>query len=378
MPLSSALPFPGRLAKVPAMPESVRRHYELYPYPDYPLLASVRRCDTYASNLAALWSRFNGELPPKSLDRILIAGCGSFAPYPFALANPGTSITGLDLSQKSLRRARLHCLLHGITGVRFVAADLLDAQAAPGPFGLIDSYGVLHHLEDPLAGLRALAARLGEGGILRVMVYSRYTRREEESIRRALRIIKVDRPEEVLRLVARSREGSRLKRFFAESDEVSFRSGLADALLHPQVTTYRIDPFMEMVADSGLEPLLFAHSGALPDVEREVARIRELEKEKESPGNFVLYLGKGVKELARGGAVSFRLNPCLAGAVSPLRLAPLKIPGRLGHPNQPLDRAGRRFLRRFLHPVPACTLSGAELERAQRLSDQLFLIRCRN
>jgi len=360
------------------MPESVRRHYELYPYPDYPLLASVRRCDTYANNLAALWARFNGELPPASLQRILIAGCGSFAPYPFAVANPGTHITALDLSAKSLRRARLHCLLHGITGPTFLAGDLLDPVPAPGPFGLIDAYGVLHHLEDPPEGLRSLAARLGVGGILRVMVYSRYTRREEESIRRALRMLRVTEPGQVLKMVAASPEGSRLRAFFESSDEVSFSSGLADALLHPCVTTFRIDEFMEMVAGSGLEPLMFAHPSALPEVDRELARIRGLENERESPGNFVLYLGKGVKGGCTDGAATYRLNPCLAKGVSPLRLAPLRIPGRVGRKNEPLDCAERRFLSRFMRPVPASELSGGELARADRYSEQLFLLRCRS
>ena len=77
-----------------------------YPYPFSPLFASLRRCDTYALNLSALWSRFNGEPPPDDAS-VLIAGCGSFAPYPFALANPSTPITALDLSQRSLGRARL-------------------------------------------------------------------------------------------------------------------------------------------------------------------------------------------------------------------------------------------------------------------------------
>jgi len=80
------------------MSDAVRRHYDLYPYPHFPLLASVRRRDTYALNLVSLWTRFNGELPPRSVRRILIAGCGSFAPYPFALANPGTEITAPDKS----------------------------------------------------------------------------------------------------------------------------------------------------------------------------------------------------------------------------------------------------------------------------------------
>ena len=357
------------------MSDSVRRHYELYPYPDYPLLASVRRCDTYANNLAALWSRFNGELPSQSLKRILIAGCGSFAPYPFALANPDASITALDLSRHSLERARLHCLLHGITGVQFLDGDLLDQATAPGPFGLIDAYGVLHHLEDPLAGLRALAARLGEGGILRVMVYSHYTRREEESIRRALRLLKVREPKQVLAMVARSKADSRLRRFFQESDEVSFRSGLADALLHPCVTTYRIDPLMELVAASGLKPLLFAHPSALPELEPELARIRALEKERSSPGNFVLYLGRNVKGACTDGAATFLINPCLSQALSRFRLAPLQIPGRLGQRSEPLSLAARRFLRRFRRPTQATELSAPELAQAQRYSEQLFLLR---
>lgn len=359
------------------MPDSVRRHYELYPYPNYPLMASVRRCDTYANNLPALWARFNGELPPADARRILIAGCGSFAPYPFALANPGTRITALDLSEKSLRRARLHCLLHRIGGVDFVAGNLRDPEVAPGPFGLIDAYGVLHHLEEPLSGLRALASRLGEGGMLRVMVYSRYTRQEEESIRRALRIVGVREPEQVLEMVARSRKGSRLRAFFESSDEVADRSGLADALLHPRVTTYRIDEFMALVAASGLEPLLFAHPGALPEVDREVERIRGLEKDRRSPGNFVLYLGHKVKGPCRDKEALFRLNPCLSRALSPLRLAPLQIPGRLGQKNPALDGAERRFLRRFRTPVPAAALSAGELARAESYCDKLFLLRCR-
>jgi SAM-dependent methyltransferase len=357
------------------MSELVRRHYELYPYPKYPLLASVRRCDTYASNLDALWSRFNGELPPQPARRILIAGCGSFAPYPFAVANPKCSITALDLSSQSLRRARMHCLLHGITGVDYLTGDLCDPTVAGGPFGLIDAYGVLHHLEDPLAGLRALASRLCEGGILRVMVYSRYARREEEAIRLALRILKVNQPEQVLHMVKRSKEGSRLRRFFEASDEVAFRSGLADALLHPCVRTFRIDPFMELIKASGMQPLLFAHASALPEVDREVSRIRELEADRKSPGNFILYLGRNTKRLISGASTNFSINPCLSREISRFRLGSLQIPGRLGHPGAPLDSKALRFLRRFRRTVPADELCREELLQALRHSEQLYLLR---
>jgi len=360
------------------MSDSVRRHYELYPYPHYPLFASVRRCDTYASNLCAVWSRFNGEFPAPDASRILIAGCGSFAPYPFAVANPATAITALDLSSRSLRRARLHCLLHGVRGVEFRAGDLCDPGTLTGQYGMIDAYGVLHHLADPLAGLRTLAARLAPGGIMRIMVYSSYARREEESIRRALRLLKVRDPESVRSMISRSAPESRLRRFSDASDEVAQRSGLADALLHPQVRSYRIEPFMELVQQSSLEPLLFAHKQALPDVHQEIKRIKRMEQGRRSPGNFVLYLGRQTK--GRTPDVDdalLVLNPCLSGVVGPLRLGKLDCPPRLGRENPTLDAHARRFLGRFSRPVPVGTLTPEERKLATLYCDALFLLRLR-
>lgn len=358
------------------MSEAVRRHYELYPYPSYPLFASVRRCDTYATNLDALWARFNGTLPPAA-PRILIAGCGSFSPYPFALANPNASILALDLSRASLRRARLHCLLHGLFNVEYREGDLNRLDHREGLFQLVDAYGVLHHLEDPAAGLRALAARLAQGGILRLMVYSHHTRREEESVRRALRLLRIDQPEQVRRLIRRAPAGSRLKLFAQASQEISYQSGLADALLHPVVRTYRIDPLLELIEASGLTPLLFAHRGSLADPVQESARIRGLEAAGESPGNFVLYLGNRCRGPAFDGTDCYLLNPCLKGAVSTWRLGTERLPPRLGQENPVLDRDTRRFLRRFLRPVPASELSEAEKARAACYARALFLLRHR-
>lgn len=361
------------------MSDAVRRHYEDYPYPHYPLLASLRRCDTYALNLDALWVRCNGELPTPEHRHIMIAGCGSFAPYPFSVANPYTAITALDLSRKSLDRARLHCLLHGRHNVVFQTGDLLDESLAHGPFGLIDAYGVLHHLDEPLAGLRTLAARLAPGGILRVMLYSRYARRAEESISRALRLLKVRDPADVKRMIARAEPGSRLQRYAASSPEAGFAAGLADALLHPCVRTYRIDDLLQLISQSGLELLFFAHDGALADNEQELERIRRREADKDSPGNFIFFLGRSAAEHNHDNEQSvLLLNPCLRGAVGRLNLGTNHIPPRLGHANPPLGHRERAFLRRFMQPFPWDTLSGEERAEAAVYIQALFLLQyCR-
>lgn len=360
------------------MTDLVRRHYEIYPYPGYPLLASVRRCDTYALNIDALWARFNGRLPAKEERRILIAGCGSFSPYPFSLANPDCAITALDLSGASLRRARLHCLLHARHNVEFRTGNLLDPISVSGRFGLIDAYGVLHHLGDPLAGLQALAGRLTEGGILRIMVYSRYSRRQEESIRRAFRVLKITDAATAKRLIDRARPGSRLREYADSSSEASFTAGLADALLHPCVHTFRIDDLMALVQKSSLKPLLFAHHGALPDVADEVTRIRNLEAHRSSPGNFILYLGRNVSGPCTGDSgAMLALNPCLRQCVSPLRISAVRLPPRLGHDNPVLGFMERKLLRSFIRPLPTEKTRNTPAELLAVCIESLFLLKYR-
>jgi 2-polyprenyl-3-methyl-5-hydroxy-6-metoxy-1,4-benzoquinol methylase len=356
--------------------DEVAGHYERHPYPHFPLLASVPRHDTYAMNLTALWARFNGELPAEGQGRILLAGCGAFSPYPMSLANPGAKIIGVDLARNNLRRARLHCLLHGFLKVGLVRGDFLDMAVTPGPFHFIEAFGVLHHLDDPGAGLCALGERLAPGGILRVMVYGRYARRSAESIRRSMRLLGVKDVGTLKQLIRRAQPDSRLRRFLDRCREARTDSGLADLFLHPNVHTCGIDEFLEMVSRAGLSPLLFTHPHALEDVDEEIRRLRELDRRRETRTNIVCYLGRDCKGAAPASCRSFLLlNPALRGAVSLLRLGATVPMNRLGHENSPLDWKARRFLRRFISPIPELSLSLADQELAQRSVKGLFLVR---
>lgn len=357
------------------MSSPVQAHYQNYPYPRYPLIASVRRCDTYALNLEALWARFNHTPPPPEAKKILIAGCGTFAPYPWAVANPDVPITALDLSERSLRRARWHSILHGKRNIVYRCGDMTEHDSIDGKFGLIDSFGVLHHLEDPLAGLKKLEDHLLPGGILRIMLYSRYARREEESIRRAFRFLGIDSPRTARHLLQKAAAGSRLAGFLAASDETTTVSGLADALLHPRVQTYRISELLEMIAATGLELLMFAHRNARENPIEEIERLRTLEKDRLSPGNFVLYLGKNIKQTdtsLRGSMI--RLNPCLRSSVSRFIFGTLQIQPRIGIDNPTLSGYDRSFLRKFDIPVQRSTLSGDEVKRVEVYKRLLFLL----
>lgn len=272
--------------------DAVRQHYETYPYPRYPLLASIRRSKTSHLKLSRLWARWNGCQLPKADRQILIAGCGSFAPYPFSLANPDCRITALDLSVANLKRARLHCLLHLRLNVRFEAGNLLDSQTAPGPFGLIDAFGVLHHLPTPLDGLLALKQRMIDNGLLRIMLYSHGARSGTEAARRALRRLKVRDVTALKALAHRLPGSSRLASRLEEAPDAVNNSGLADAFLHPQVTIYRVAELADLIAASGLELLEFCHPGALANPADEWARLTQQETARQLDTNFVLLLRK--------------------------------------------------------------------------------------
>lgn len=356
------------------MGNSVRDHYQQYPYPHYPLMASVRRCDTYALNLQALWLHFNGTLPPPEAQRILIAGCGTFAPYPWAVANPDVPITALDLSSRTLRRAAWHCRLHGRTTIDFRCANIIDRNVIVGSYGIIDSYGVLHHLEDPQQGLHVLTSHLAPGGIIRVMLYSRYARRDEESIRRALKLLGITTPHEAKQLLRKAPPDSRLHRYIAASDEHHTVAGLADALLHPCVHTYRIDEILDMVAHCGLVIHRFGHHNACENPAEEIVRLRQLETERRAPDNFVLYLGHHPKQPKTTAGSLILLNPCLTTIVGRTTFGTARVVERLGCKNPPLTRQERKFLRQFTVPVALNSLSEECKQRVAVYKRLLFLV----
>jgi SAM-dependent methyltransferase/uncharacterized protein YbaR (Trm112 family) len=97
--------------------------------------------------------------------RVLDAGCGMGRWLHFA-RQEGAEIVGMDVSAAiDVAAAR-----EG-DGADFVQADLRFPPFAPESFDLVYSLGVVHHLQDPLAGVRALARLVRPGGELRLYVY---------------------------------------------------------------------------------------------------------------------------------------------------------------------------------------------------------------
>jgi len=97
--------------------------------------------------------------------RVLDVGCGGGI-LAESLASLGASVTGIDLSEKSLAVAKLHRLESGINvDYRAVSAEALAAEQ-PGAFDVVTCMEMLEHVPDPASIVDACARLARPGGWL--------------------------------------------------------------------------------------------------------------------------------------------------------------------------------------------------------------------
>ena len=157
----------------------VRSQYAAYPYPERQPSDEKKRLITGSpSNLAEVnYYVFGGRRNLSKPLSVLVAGGGTgdgsimLAQQMADIGVPG-EVVHLDQSEPSQAIAQQRAKIRGLDNIRFVRGSLLDvAELAPGPWDYIDCCGVLHHLEDPAAGLAALTGVLAPDGGIGVMVY---------------------------------------------------------------------------------------------------------------------------------------------------------------------------------------------------------------
>ncbi|MEE8352683.1 MAG: class I SAM-dependent methyltransferase, partial [Rhodospirillales bacterium] len=169
--------------------KAVRTMYEENPYPRW-LQAPAQQPATVAALLATMFPHFTLPTTFPDPPNILIAGCGSGQHVvQVARTHPTARILALDLSKSSIAYAMRMCEQLGVTGVRFLQADILNLGAIDERFDMIQSVGVLHHMKDPVLGWANVAALLKPGGIFKAGLYSD---RGRQSIRQCSTIIARD------------------------------------------------------------------------------------------------------------------------------------------------------------------------------------------
>jgi SAM-dependent methyltransferase len=153
--------------------------YEESPYPRWvrsPSIEAAPFSAFLAGELGLQPSRFARQAD--NID-VLVAGCGTGqqsiqTAQRFATAR----ILAIDLSAASLAYAKRKTREAGIVNLEYAQADILRLESIDRTFDFIQCVGVLHHLEDPMAGWRVLRSLLRPGGVIQIGLYSELARRE--------------------------------------------------------------------------------------------------------------------------------------------------------------------------------------------------------
>ena len=265
---------------------AVKAHYEALPYP-------ARRPEDEDKRLIVgspgnLWelnhSLFAGKRDFSKPFRVLVAGGGTgdstiMLAQQLADVRCPAEIIYLDLSTASRAVAEARAKRRGLGNIRFLTGSLLDvAEMAPGPYDYIDCCGVLHHLADPVAGMRALRSVLAPDGGMGIMVYGRYGRDGVYEMQEILQTLGRDlgTPAEKIALTRKLLKQLPPTNHFARNPWVRDHldggdAGLYDLLLHSRDRAYTVPEIAALARDGGMsltafiEPALYNPASYLND-----------------------------------------------------------------------------------------------------------------
>ncbi len=248
---------------------AVQRLYDTYPFPPEPLLDEPPPGYNWRWNWQAAYNFCTGR-KPKNLDiRILDAGCGTGVGTEYLVhLNPQVQVTAIDLSAGALQVAKERCRRSQADRVEFHHLSLYDVQKLSGEFDLINSVGVLHHLEDPIRGIQALACKLAPGGLMHIFVYGELGRWEIQLMQKAIALLQGHKRGDYQdgvnigrKIFSSLPENNRIVKREKErwSLENQRDANFADMYVHPQEIDYNIDTLFELIDASGLEFIGFSN-----------------------------------------------------------------------------------------------------------------------
>ena len=239
-----------------AITMQVSAFYENHPYPppvdDLQAYRQAwddqrRRADSHL-----FWSN-----EPYRDDRsILVAGCGTTQAAHYAVRWPRARVVGIDVSAKSIAFTQELKRKHALANLEVCQMPVERAAELGQSFEHVVCTGVLHHLPDPDAGLRALRDVLAPTGALHVMVYAPYGRAGIYLLQDYCRRLGIGGTEPEIRDLAASLKAlppdHPLASLLRNSPDFADRAGLADALLHPQDRAYSVPQLLDFLDRGGL------------------------------------------------------------------------------------------------------------------------------
>jgi ubiquinone/menaquinone biosynthesis C-methylase UbiE len=234
----------------------VREQYEESPYPRWVNLGLALKPASISMIVdKARLKIFDKAINEVEAPNILIAGCGTGQhSIETAVRFKNSKILAIDLSLSSLAYAKRKTEELDVQNIDYMQADILDLGKLDRQFDLIESAGVLHHMDDPMAGWRVLTDCLKSGGLMKIGLYSELARQHIVKIRQEISKSAIGSSDLAMKSLRRSvinSEEDHHKNIVQSSDFYSL-STLRDLLFHVQEHRFSIPQIQDCLFELGL------------------------------------------------------------------------------------------------------------------------------
>ena len=275
----------------------VRDQYEENPYPRW-RYANAVATDNFLVQL-------NNDIKPNNIElnnkffnpNVLIAGCGTGQHLVHVIGYQNSNIVGVDLSLTSLAYAKRKIEETGYKNVEFLQGDILDLKNLNRKFDVIECGGVLHHMKEPLEGLKVLLELLEPHGFLKLGLYSEISRKHIVRVREFIKKKKFNNTVKDIRncreAIIKQNDDQLLHKVIHNNDFYS-TSGTRDLIFHVQEHRFTIPEISKILNDLDLEFLGFTnpsfkkkYSQSFPDDKKNLSLDNWNQFEINNPSAFV-------------------------------------------------------------------------------------------
>ena len=267
--------------------KKVKYQYEENPYPRW-------RCtNKILSKNFFFW--LNQDIEPNKFifsdklnnPNVLIAGCGTGKHSISTQRYKNANVLAIDLSSKSLGYAKRKTQELNIKNIEYMQADILELEKLNRKFDIIESAGTLHHMEDPIKGLKILLNILEPHGFLRLGLYSELARKHIVKMREFIKNKNYNNTSEDIKnyrqKIINEKDNPLNQKVIINSDFYS-TSGVRDLLFHVQEHRFTIPQISKILKDQNLEFLGFIFPN--PFIQKKFSKLFPKDKKNISLNNW--------------------------------------------------------------------------------------------
>ena len=241
--------------------KKVQEQYEEHPYPRW-------RC---ANKFEKFYfsDAINFAIKPNKIDHdskfdnpnVLVAGCGTGRHPINATKYKNANILAVDLSLTSLAYAKRKTEDLGYKNIKYLHADILQLKKLNKKFDIIESVGTIHHMKDPIKGLKVLLDILEPHGFLKLGLYSETARLHIVKVREFIKSKNYKNTSEDIKICRQeifNQKKDLLMHKFSHSVDFYSTSAVRDLVFHIQEHRFTIPQISKILKDLDLEFLGFS------------------------------------------------------------------------------------------------------------------------